>query len=255
MIGQVFVTEFAKLRGSAVPWVTLAAMLCGPAGIALFMWIVLDPARAASLGLLGTKANLAGLEATWPAFAGYLPLVVGGSGLLLLAFIVAHLYGREYADDTSKNMLGLPVARGWFVVGKLAVAAVWWLVLAVAAIGEAFVLGTAMGLPGLTTELGVRLVTATLLTAGASFLVCPIVAWITIWARGYLAALGFAIGMLALGDLVSHTGWAPWFPWAIVLTGMATPGDLAWASVLVLLAAFAAGLAATVLRLVYADNP
>jgi ABC-2 type transport system permease protein len=256
VIRQVVATEFLKLRRSAVPWVTLAAMLFGPAGIALFMWIVLDPQRAAALGLLGTKANLAGLEATWPAFGGYLPLVVGGGGLVLLAFVVAHLYGREYADDTAKNMLALPIERGWFVIGKLAVAAVWWLALTLAALAEGLVLGLALGLPGLTADLAMRIVATTLLTSGASFLVSPVIAWITIWARGYLAALGFALGMLLLGDLISHTGWAPWFPWSIVLSGATTgTGTLPWMSVLMLGVAFVGGTTAAILRLTLADNP
>ena len=61
MIGTVVVTEFIKLRRSVVPWITLAVMLAGPWVLALFMWIIREPERAASLGLLGTKANLAGL--------------------------------------------------------------------------------------------------------------------------------------------------------------------------------------------------
>ena len=51
----------ARSRGSRS-----RALSLGPLGIALFMWIVREPGRAAQLGLLGTKASLAGLEATWP---------------------------------------------------------------------------------------------------------------------------------------------------------------------------------------------
>ena len=68
MFGQVLATEFMKLRRAKATWATLAVLSMGPLGIALFMWIVREPGRAAQLGLLGTKANLAGLEATWPAY-------------------------------------------------------------------------------------------------------------------------------------------------------------------------------------------
>ena len=137
MIGTVVVTEFIKLRRSVVPWITLAVMLAGPWVLALFMWIIREPERAASLGLLGTKANLAGLEATWPAFGNYVSVLVGAAGMLVLAFVVAHLFGREYADGTAKNMLALPVPRAAFGVAKLVVAACWWLVLVAAALAEA----------------------------------------------------------------------------------------------------------------------
>jgi ABC-2 type transport system permease protein len=259
MRSQVVATELLKLRRSAVPWVTLGAILCGPLGVALLMWIVRDPARAASLGLLGTKANLAGLDATWPAFGSYLAVVVGAGGMLLLAFVVAHLFGREYADATAKNLLTLPVPRGWFVLAKLAVAALWWLALTVAALAGGFAIGSAMALPGLTPAVVARTVGAVLVGAAATFLLAPVVAWVTIWSRNYLAPLGFALGMLLLGDVLGHTGWAVWFPWSIVpvVTGMvgASAPELGWGSYLVLALTFGLGVAGSVLHLHLADNP
>ncbi|MFO7635283.1 MAG: hypothetical protein R6W76_22245, partial [Caldilinea sp.] len=62
MPGQVIVTEFLKLRRSRVTWFSLVAISIGSLGIALFMWILREPGRAAQLGLLGAKANLSGLE-------------------------------------------------------------------------------------------------------------------------------------------------------------------------------------------------
>lgn len=44
------------------------------------MWIVRDPLRAASLGLIGVRANLAGLEAGWPSFGSYLTAIAGPGG-------------------------------------------------------------------------------------------------------------------------------------------------------------------------------
>ena len=44
-------TEFLKLRRSKVTWATLGAFSIVPAAIALFMWIVREPGRAAQLGL------------------------------------------------------------------------------------------------------------------------------------------------------------------------------------------------------------
>jgi ABC-type transport system involved in multi-copper enzyme maturation permease subunit len=124
VLGQVIVTEFVKLRRSKVTWFSLAAISMGPLATALFMWIVREPGRAAQLGLLGTKANLSGLTATWPAFFSMLTLIVGIGGTLLLSFIVAFVFGREYSVQTAKNMLALPVGRSAFVLAKFVVAAV-----------------------------------------------------------------------------------------------------------------------------------
>ena len=78
-----------------------------------------------------------------------------------------------------------------------------------------------------------------------------------VWSRSYLAALGIALGALAMANLFAHTGWATWFPWSVVLILSQGVGqaDLPWTSYLVLVLAFAAGLVGTGLLLRFGDNP
>ncbi len=258
MFAQVLATEFLKLRRSKVTWFSLIALSLGPLGIALFMWIVREPGRAAQLGLLGTKANLAGLEATWPSYSSMLTLVVGIGGMLMLAFIVAFVFGREYADGTAKNLLALPVGRVWFVLAKLVVAAVWWFVLVAAVLVEALAIGSVVGLPDLSAAVALGGAGDALLAAGVAYLLAPMVAWITTLGRGYLPPLGFALAMLALGNLFAKTGWALWFPWSIVPLSIGMVGKpvqtLPLGSFVVVALTFLAGIVATVLQMRYADN-
>ena len=76
--------------------------------------------------------------------------------------------------------------------------------------------------------------------------------------RGYVPPLGFALAMLALGNLFGKTGWAVWFPWSIVplLIGMVADPvrTLPAGSYVVLAVTFVAGIAATIVQLRYADN-
>ena len=255
---QVLATELLKLRRSKVTWLTLAALSLGPLAIALMMWIVREPGRAAQLGLLGTKANLSGLTATWSAYFSMLTMVVGMGGMLLLAFIVAYIFGREYTEGTAKNLLALPVGRHWFALAKLVVAAVWWAVLVAAVLAEGFVLGAALGLPGYSTTLAVTAIQDALLAAAIAYLLVPVVAWIAMLGRGYLPPLGFALAMLLLGNVFSHTGWAAWFPWSIVPQFIGAIGkpatSVAAGSIVVVALTFLAGIAATIAQLRWADN-
>ena len=258
MFAQVLAAEFLKLRRGRVTWFSLAALSLGPLAIALMMWIVREPGRAAKLGLLGTKANLSGLTATWPAYFSMLTMVVGMGGMLLLAFVVAYIFGREYTEGTAKNLLALPVGRHWFALAKLVVAAVWWAVLVVAVLVEGFVLGAALALPGFTTTAAVAAVHDALLAAAIAYLLVPVIAWIAMLGRGYLPPLGFALAMLAVGDVLSHTGWAPWFPWAIVPQFIGAIGkpatSIAPVSFVVVALTFVGGIAATIAQLRWADN-
>jgi len=258
MFTAVLAGEVLKLRRTMAPWVTLGSLMTAPLFLALFMWIIREPGRAAQFGLLGTKASVSGIEATWASYATFLTLIVGLGGMLLLAFVAAYVFGREYSEGTAKVMLTLPVPRSAFVVAKLAVAALWWLAIVLVVFVEAVLVGLWLGLPGITTAGIGTLLGNLLLVAGISYLLAPVVSLVTVWTRGYLAPVGFALGMLLLGNVVGHTGWAPWFPWSIVpiLVGsVGTPVDaLPWGSLVVLAATFTAGIAATMWRLQTADN-
>ncbi len=258
MFSAVLAAEFLKLRRVKVTWGTLVVFSIIPAAIALFMWIVREPGRAAQLGLLGTKANLAGIEATWPAFLSMLTLAVGVGGMLLLAFIVAYVFGREYAEVTAKNLLALPVGRHWIVLAKFVVAAAWWIVLVLAVLAESFAIGFALAIPGFSPALAAGGLRDIVVVAVAAYLLAPPIAWVAVLGRGYIAPIAFALATLGLGDVFSHTGWAPWFPWSVLpmFVGMvgARHTTVAPASVVVVMLTFLAGIAATIAQLRWADN-
>ena len=251
-------TEFLKLRRSKVTWGTFAALSMGPLALALFMWIVREPGRAAQLGLLGTKANLSGLSATWPSYASFLTLIIGMGGMLVLSFIVAYIFGREYAEGTAKNLLALPVARHWIVLAKFVVAAVWWALLVLAVVAEGVIVGLALGLPGFSAGIVTGLVGNSLLAAGIAYLLVPMVGWIATLGRGYMPPLAFAFAALALGNIFGKTGWSEWFPWSIIPLLIGAVGQpvagLPAGSYVVLAATFVAGIAATIAQVRWADN-
>lgn len=256
MLGGLIGTEFTKLRRSPAPPATLAGLSLGPLGLALLMWIAADPERAAGFGLLGDKASLTGLELTWTAYSTWLVALVGIGGMLVLPFVVAYLFGREYTDATIKNMLTLPVHRPWFVMAKLVVALTWWMVLVGVVAGEGVVIAALLGLPGIGAATVAQALGRVLVAAGISFLLVPIVVWVTLISQGMVAPVAFALAMLAVGNLLGHTGWAVWFPWSIVpsLIGLVgAPADLPPGSYGVVTLTFVLGIALSVWRIDRAD--
>jgi ABC-2 type transport system permease protein len=114
-----------------------------------------------------------------------------------------------------------------------------------------------LGIPGFSAGVVFGMVGNTLLAAAISYLLVPVVAWITVWGRGNMAPIGFALGMLLLGNVFGSTGWAAWFPWSIVplLVGsVGQPVDgLPAGSYVVVALTFVVGVVGTILQLRHSD--
>jgi len=259
MIGlRVLAAELVKLRRSRITWLSWLATSIMPLVGGLFMWILREPERAREMGLLGQKAQFFGASADVSSYFAILLQTTGIGGMILVSVLAAYVFGREYAEGTAKNLLTLPVARHWFALAKLVVVLLWFGAL----IGSLLVEGVAvcwwMGLPGFSAARVAQGVGDVLLAALVAWLLVPVVAWIATLGRGYLAPFGFTIFVVILGNVFGATGWGRWFPWSIVplFAGVAGPRveTLAPASLIVLLATGAAGVAATVWQLRRADN-
>lgn len=257
-LATVIGTELLKLRRSKITWLTWLAFSIAPVVGGLFMWILKEPDRARALGLLGTKAQVAGGSADWPSFAAALVQMTCVGGMVLTAVIATYVFGREYSDRTAKNMLALPVRREMFVIAKLLVVALWFAVLVAAIFVEGVAIGLALDLPAFSWGLLGRTAGDVALSAAMCCLLVPPVAWIATLGRGYLPPLGFAIVTFVLGNVFAATGWGKWFPYAIVplFTGIAGPrvSMLEPGSYVVVLLVFAAGIAATVWQVRSADD-
>lgn len=258
MIKDVLSTEFLKLRRTRITGLTWLAASIIPLVGGLFMWIVREPERAEQLGLLGQKAQFAGVTADWTGYFSFLLQAVGIGGMILVSVIAAFVYGREYADGTAKNMLALPLPRHHFALAKLIVVLAWFGAIILSLLIEAFVVGALLGLPGFSYSLAAHEAGNILLAALVAWLLVPAVAWIATLGRGYLAPLGFTIFMLVLGMIVGATGWGKWFPWSIVplFAGVAGPRleILSPFSLVILVLTSSACVAAVVYQLRYADN-
>ncbi|HUX39346.1 MAG TPA: ABC transporter permease [Rectinemataceae bacterium] len=256
--------EIRKLRRSPIVVVSFGAWAVGIAFIAFFMWIVMNPGAAASFGLVGDKASFTfgGEGKNWVGFLHVVVMLGGVLGMMFSSIILGWVFGREYVEGTAKNLLALPVGRWAFVVAKVIVATIWFALLVLLSIVGAWLAGMLIGLPGWSKALfrlaAGRLIVLSLL----AFMVSLPSAWIATASRGYLGPMGYAIATMFIANFFSHTGWAPWCPWTIVLQA-AGPGFDAAAQVgpivgpgswLVVVATAVLGIGLAILQVERADN-
>ncbi len=207
--------ELTKARRSRVPAVSAAAMLLVGLVGAFFTWVPQDPDRARGLGLLGTKAQIIGGRADWPAYLGLTAQSAALGGAVVFGVVVVWLFGREAADGTAKDLLALPTSRRAVVVAKGVLALAWCLALAALLLAACLLGGALLGLSpvsravvasGAARVLGVALLTAVLalvhgLAASAG--------------RGYLPGFASLLGALFAGQVLAALGFGAWFPFAV----------------------------------------
>jgi len=242
--------ELLKVRRSLVPWVTVAAFTVAGLVGGFFMFVLQNPERARSLGLLGAKAQFAGGTADWAGYFAFIAQIAAVGGLLVFGLVIIWLFGREFSDRTAKDLLALPTARSAVVGAKLIIAAGWCLLLTAQLILLSLLLGAILGLPGWsagTAWHGLGGVFATTLLTVALATTYGLAASI---GRGYLAAVGVMFVSLFAAQVIAALGFGAWFPWSVpsLLSGVAGPdqgypGPLSIVGVVVVGAAASAAIA------------
>jgi ABC-2 type transport system permease protein len=217
--------EALKARRARMPAVTLVGFALAPLMGALFMKILLDPAWAARFGALTTKAEFSAAHGDWPTYFGLLTQALAVGGFIIFSLVVVWLFGREYSDQTAKDLLALPTPRATIVTAKLLLATLWCASLALWIYVLGLALGALIGLPGWTTDEWLHATARYVATACLTIALTLPLAWAASAGRGYLPAIGVTILLVFLSQVLSVLGLGPWFPWAApaLLSGAAGP--------------------------------
>lgn len=250
--------EGLKARRSKVPLLTTIGFSLAPLVGGLFMIILKDPAAARRMGLLGAKAQLAVGVADWPAFFGILAQAVAVGGAILFAIITIWVFGREFSDRTTKELLALPTARETIVAAKFLLIGAWGVALTLLVFALGLVVGTLVDIPGWSWGLLQSAFRDVLGAAVLTLALMPFVALLASVGRGYLPPFGWTIFTLFLANIIIYTGWGDWFPWAVpaLYSGAAGPRaeQLGLHSYLLLTATLLLGLGSTLLWWRWADQ-
>lgn len=182
-------------------------------------------------------------------------------GVPLFGLVAAYLFGREFGEQTARNLLTLPVRREYFMVSKLIVMLAWVFALAVLSVAVHAGYAAVLGLRGFAWDYVGESLGDTLLVTLVIACTLPFVGWLAMIGRGYLAPMLFSLLAFMSGLVLLQTGAESWFPWSMPLavTGINWfPGSqgtgLETSSWVVLIAVFAVGVAAILVYIDWADN-
>ena len=140
--------ETLKARRSKVSLLTAAAFSILPLIGGLFMIILKNPEQARTMGLISVKSQLTAGVADWPTYFDVLLQSTAMAGTILFAFITAWVFGREFSDHTTKELLALPTPRGVIVGAKFVLIALWMLGLTLMVFVIGLGVGTAVDIQG-----------------------------------------------------------------------------------------------------------
>lgn len=240
--------ETIKIRKSKMIWITFAVFTLAPLMGGFFMFVLKDPELARSSGLLGDKAQLFG-EASWPAYFVLLAQILAIGGTIVFAFVTSWVFGREYTDQTIKDLLSLPAHRSIHVIAKFITVLFTCLLLSVYVIAFGMVIGWLVGLPQWSLSTVVEGFYLLLVTAGLTVALTPPVAFFACVGRGFLAPIGFVILMVVFAQVIAAIGYGEYFPWAVPALFSGVTGEavgLGFLSILLVLLMTVAGVGATI---------
>jgi ABC-2 type transport system permease protein len=250
--------EALKARRSMILVLTAAAICLLPLAGALFIFILQDPVRARQMGLISAKAQLMVGVADWPSYFGILVQGMAAAGAVIFALIAAWVFGSEFTNRTAKELLAVPTRRTTIIAAKLVLLVFWNLALTILLMIVGLGVGSLLHIPGWGVRLALTSLSTLLWVSFLTILLMPLVAFLASAGRGYLAPIGWAFLTLALAQISAVLGWGDWFPWAVpaLLSGAAGPeaAHVGLHSYLVVLAAFVAGVAATLIWWLRADQ-
>jgi ABC-2 type transport system permease protein len=222
-MSAVLAVEWLKLRRSTVLLLSTALMLVAVPGAA-----VGSVAMARTPGLDGPSAAklaqyaVGELHATQVAVAGQVLAVAMSLGG---GFLVAWVYGREFADRTVGSLFALPVSRRRIALAKAALATAWLVVVPPLAVGLTALVSWAVHPAGFDVA-SVLPVAAVAAASGvlAGLLTLPF-GWVATVTRGYMGALAALVGVTVVTQVAVTLGSGAWFPFAApgLWSGMGGP--------------------------------
>lgn len=208
--------ELLKIRKSKMFWGTIVFFMFTSSMMGLLMFVQIHPEISGKLGMIGNKATM--LRFGEPNWKNYLNLImqgIAGIGLVGIGFVTSWVFGREYSENTLKDILAIPISRINIVFSKFIIVVIWSIILSFLYFVFGLLFGLLIGLPDWSNEIFFEYAYKYTITSLLIIFLSSPVAFLASYSRGYLLPLGFVILTLILANFSGLVGLGPYFPWAI----------------------------------------
>jgi ABC-2 type transport system permease protein len=247
--------EWRKAVRSRAPLWTALASVFMPLGIAFLIFVSKNPDISRQLGLISAKADLVAYAATdWPTYLGLSGMMMAAGGFLLFILVTSWAFGREFTDRTLKDMLAVPVERWSILLAKFIVVAVWSAGLTLLIFVVSLAMGAIIKLPGGSISVILQGSELVLVSGALAIAVVTPFALLASVGRGYLLPIGAAILTAMMTNVVALIGWGEYFPWAVPGLYAEGKGGLTPASYWIVFLTALAGIIATYVWWMRADQ-
>jgi ABC-2 type transport system permease protein len=247
--------EGRKALRSRMPFWTAMGFLFMPVGVAGLIFLAKNPDLSKNLGLLSAKADLTAFFATdWASYLGLFAQIIGIGGFFFFIMIISWIFGREFTDGTLKDLLAVPILRSYILLAKFILAAVWSAIMAGVILLFGMIMGAIIQLPGGSPQVILHGVMVGTITSCLVIAVILPFAFLASVGRGFLLPLGVAILTVISANLLMVIGWAEYFPWAVPMLYAMGEDALTPVSYWIVFFSSLAGMFATYLWWMYADQ-
>lgn len=194
-------------------------------------------------------------DKTWKAFLnGSFFMYSTVIGLIGFSILSTWVFGREYQDQTYKDLLSLPIPRTTLVTAKFLALELSFIGITVIAIMVTFALGYCFNLADFNVALAgsivKRLIVATFYNICLSFLF-PFIASMV---RGVLAPVSISFGALIMAVVFGSQPIGKYIPWAIPGIYLSNPQLISWVSRMSISIIIFIGIYGTILWWNYVDQ-
>lgn len=135
-------------------------------------------------------------------------------GVPLYGVVTAYLFNREYAEDTLKNLLTIPVSRISFIISKLLLLFMWIIMLTSVAWALTLCFGLLGSFEGLSFSLMIVSFKQFLIGGILLFTLSTPIILIIIMLKNYVPSIIFTIAITMINVMVANSEHRDLFPWS-----------------------------------------